>query len=157
MSNARQHPIDVLSVSSCRGVLEAKHFLSTKMDTNRVRTAKDGGPGRPLQEAPAPWKLPLLGSSLYFSISNPHKTMLQLAETYGPVVEVDFGVIKDKMVLVSDPEAVRSILKLDNSLFIKGPGYSAISSVSPHHLLIKVRLHENKWHAQEWAAFSMHA
>ncbi len=109
-----------------------------------------------LPRPPSPMGLPLLGHALAFNVANPQKTLLELAVRHGPVVGLNFGIVKgpplvrtrhmsDRIhtdgqilrsafqVLLSDPKAVTSLLAGDNVHVFKGPGYGAILSGSPHN------------------------
>lgn len=79
--------------------------------------------------------LPLIGHAHLFDLANPHKTLLRLAERHGPVVRLSFGLLRPPLTLVSDPAAVSNILE-DHERFVKGPGYAAIASVTPCHMLV---------------------
>eukprot|EP00218_Dolichomastix_sp_CCMP3274_P001351 CAMPEP_0170153716 /NCGR_PEP_ID=MMETSP0033_2-20121228/56073_1 /TAXON_ID=195969 /ORGANISM="Dolichomastix tenuilepis, Strain CCMP3274" /LENGTH=442 /DNA_ID=CAMNT_0010390933 /DNA_START=246 /DNA_END=1574 /DNA_ORIENTATION=- len=83
-----------------------------------------------------PMRVPLIGNTLSFNIFNPQQTLLRLAEQFGAVYRVDFGLFKNPMVCVSTPELVEHIFKHDNVELLKGPGYEAIWSVTPKHLLV---------------------
>jgi cytochrome P450 len=92
--------------------------------------------GHKLYKLPRPFTLPLFGSALQFDIRNPHTTLLKIAKNTGLVTFLSFGIFKHPMVHVANAEAAMNILRQDNSVFLKGHGYSVIRSVTPRHLLV---------------------
>jgi cytochrome P450 len=94
-----------------------------------------------ITKATVPLRFPLIGHTLQMSFpdpaSNPHQAMLRLCQAHGAdSIRIDFGVFRNPMLLLTQPTVVASMLEADNVSFIKGPGYTAIHSVTPFHLLV---------------------
>lgn len=96
-----------------------------------------------------PFRLPLIGHTLKMNLpdpaSNPQQAMLRLCQGQGAdSVRIDFGLFRNPMLLLTQPKDVAEMLEADNDSFIKGPGYAAIQSVTPFHLLVT---EGEKWRA----------
>lgn len=60
---------------------------------------------------PGPWGLPVLGSLLRLSPTEPYRSLSRLAERYGPVYSVRLGHVLT--VVISDPKIAREALAKD--------------------------------------------
>ena len=82
-------------------------------------------------------RAPLIGNTLSMNLTNPHQTFLHMARSHGAgMFRVDFGLFRNPMDIVVDPAAGADILQREGADFGKGPGYAAIHSVTPFHLLV---------------------
>ncbi|KAG8548600.1 hypothetical protein GDO81_000525 [Engystomops pustulosus] len=57
---------------------------------------------------PGPKPLPIIGNILTMDMAKPHKTLLELSKTYGPVLSVQIGL--SKVVVLCDFGAVKEAL-----------------------------------------------
>lgn len=85
-----------------------------------------------------PTRLPLIGNTLdmILSMANPQQAFLAMCTRLRRAVRVDFGLFRNPMVAIIEPNVARAVVEADNVAFLKGPGYAAIHTVTPFHLLV---------------------
>jgi len=102
--------------------------------------AADTPPSRPPSgRTPQTRRVPLIGNTLSMNLTNPHQTFLRMARSHhggAGVFRVDFGLFRNPMQIVVDAAQGADILQREGADFGKGPGYNAIHSVTPFHLLV---------------------
>lgn len=127
----------------------ARNLLKTLPACEMINTRSDalpstggstsGGDFSLGKDAPQqPMRLPFLGNTLDMIayLANPQQAFLALCTRLQRAVRVDFGLFRNPMVAIVDPRLARRILDADNTHFLKGPGYAAIHTITPFHLLV---------------------
>ncbi|KAG6495210.1 alpha-humulene 10-hydroxylase-like [Zingiber officinale] len=76
---------------------------------------------------PGPPRLPLIGNMHQFIGGNPHRILLQLARTYGPLIRLRLGQVDQ--VVASSVEAVEEIIKRHDLKFADRPTELTFSSI----------------------------
>ncbi|XBH96935.1 hypothetical protein VPH35_087236 [Triticum aestivum] len=76
-------------------------------------------------EAPGPWRLPVIGSLHHLVGQLPHRAMRDLARRHGPVMLLRLGEVPT--LVVSSPEAAREVMKTHDMLFATRPLNSTMS------------------------------
>ncbi|CAI0440904.1 unnamed protein product [Linum tenue] len=92
-------------------------FTAILLATNLLRKSKIPPPPLP----PGPWKLPILGNLHQLALTPfpPHRRLRDMAEKYGPVMQLQLGELLH--VVVSSPEAARDVLRTHDAVLASRP------------------------------------
>lgn len=128
------HTMPILTADDIKGIDDPSSLETTKAAKATATPAETSHHRhRPAQTR----RVPLLGNTLNMNLTNPHQTFLAMARAHGgSLFRVDFGLFRNPMNIVVDPAAGAAILRREGTDFAKGPGYGAIRSVTPFHLLV---------------------
>lgn len=83
---------------------------------------------------PGPKPLPILGNFLTLDLSKPHKTLMELSKTYGPVLSVQLGMTK--MVVLCGYDAVKDALLNHADVFSDRPRAPVVMKLTKNNGLI---------------------
>ncbi|XVF77128.1 hypothetical protein PTKIN_Ptkin14bG0015800 [Pterospermum kingtungense] len=86
-----------------------------------VRILKQSKPSSAIARKlpPGPWKLPLIGNMHQLVSSLPHKTLRDLANKYGPLMQLQLGEVPT--VVVSSAEIAKEVMKTNDIIFSQRP------------------------------------
>ncbi|XP_010545272.1 PREDICTED: cytochrome P450 71D11-like [Tarenaya hassleriana] len=82
---------------------------------------------------PGPYKLPFLGNIHNLIGSCPHQKLRDLADKYGPLMQLKLG--ENPVVVVSSPEVAKEVMKIHDTVFAQRPRDLLVSKITAYNAL----------------------
>nr|POE75341.1 premnaspirodiene oxygenase [Quercus suber] len=97
--------------------LQETSDLEFHVTTNHIKAIilKSKAKGQIHKLPPGPWKLPVIGHLHHLVSSLPHRCMRDLAQKYGPIMQLQMGEVL--AVVISSPKAAKEVLKTHDPTF----------------------------------------